>query len=79
MKNKTICDSIINSTGVILIYSQWIDAGLVPMALALEELGFSRAGQGQNLFKRKPAPSIDALTYETADVKKVILNRQTIL
>ena len=68
-KIKTICDTIINSTGVVLIYSQWIDAGLVPMALALEELGFSRTGKGQNLFKRKPAPLIDALTYETTNVK----------
>ena len=37
-KIKSICDQIIGSTGVVMIYSQYIDGGLVPIALALEEL-----------------------------------------
>ena len=49
-KIKKICETIIHSTGVILIYSQYIDGGLVPIALALEELGFIRSG-GNSLFK----------------------------
>ena len=28
--------------GIVLIYSQFIDGGIVPMALALEEMGFAR-------------------------------------
>jgi hypothetical protein len=53
-KIKTICDRILASTGVILVYSQYIDAGLVPLALALEEYGFVRAGTGTSLFQTKP-------------------------
>ena len=37
-KISNICDIIKISTGIVLIYSQFIDGGVVPMALALEEL-----------------------------------------
>ena len=53
-KIKTICDRIIHSKGVVLVYSQYIDAGLVPLALALEEIGFSRAGNTGSLFSTNP-------------------------
>jgi hypothetical protein len=59
-KIKTICDRILASTGVILVYSQWHDAGLVPLALALEECGFSRAGNVGSLFQTPPAPKARA-------------------
>ena len=49
-KIKSILDSILNSTGIILVYSQYLDAGLVPLALALEELGFGRL-KHMNLLK----------------------------
>jgi len=62
-KIKTICDRIINSTGVILVYSQYIDAGLVPLALALEELGFSRAGSVNSLFKTPPVNKKSGFNY----------------
>ena len=43
------------SKGVILIYSQYIDSGLIPVALALEELGFTRYGKdSKSLFKTPP-------------------------
>lgn len=43
------------SKGVILIYSQYIDSGLIPVALALEELGFTRYGKdSKSLFKTAP-------------------------
>lgn len=45
----SICENIKNSDGIILIYSQYIDSGLVPIALALEELGFKKYN-GKNLF-----------------------------
>ena len=41
-KMAKICDIITKSNGIILIYSQFIDGGVVPMALALEEMGFTR-------------------------------------
>jgi len=63
-KIKNICNSIINSKGIILIYSQYIDGGLVPIALALEELGFIRAGQAKSLFKTPPTKTIDAITFK---------------
>jgi len=39
-KIKKICEHILKATGIVLVYSQYIDGGLVPMALSLEELGF---------------------------------------
>ena len=48
-KIKNICESIHNSTGIVLVYSQYIDSGIIPMALALEEMGFDRYN-GKNLF-----------------------------
>ena len=54
-KIASICENVINSTGVSLIYSQYIDGGVVPLALALEELGFTRAGSGQTLLKSRPS------------------------
>ena len=58
-KIKSILDSIIDvrtnqvSEGIILVYSSFIDGGLVPMALALEEMGMNKYG-GKNLFASKP-------------------------
>lgn len=66
-KIAEICEAIKMSEGIVLIYSQYIDGGVVPMALALEELGFSRyshsyAGRHRHLFKRAPTTQIDATT-----------------
>ncbi len=47
-KIKSIMDHIMNSKGIVLIYSQYLDAGLVPLALALEELGFKRYGEDKH-------------------------------
>jgi Cdc6-like AAA superfamily ATPase len=64
-KIKNICDKIMISDGIILVYSQYIDGGVVPIALALEELGFTRysaAGANSSFFRSKPTGSIDAIT-----------------
>ena len=53
VKIKSILDHIMNSKGIVLVYSQYIDGGLVPMALALEELGMKRY-TNKNLFKTPP-------------------------
>jgi hypothetical protein len=64
-KIKNIMDKVMISDGIILIYSQYIDGGVVPIALALEELGFIRysvAGGNSSLFRSKPAQNIDSIT-----------------
>jgi hypothetical protein len=54
-KIKHICDCVTQSTGVVLIYSQYLDGGLIPMALALESLGITRHGSAdKSLFKTPP-------------------------
>ena len=43
------------SEGIVLIYSQYIDGGCVPIALALEEMGITRHGdRKKSLFKTPP-------------------------
>ena len=71
-KIKKILDSIystqdiIVSDGVILVYSQYIYGGLIPLALALEEMGFTRFSTASNksnqLFKERKTPPIDVRT-----------------
>ena len=63
-KIKTILDSIKNSNGPIIIYSQFIDGGLVPMALALESFGFRRYGDNKSLFKTHQTEELDINTYK---------------
>jgi hypothetical protein len=76
-KIKNICDYIYNketgvvSEGIILIYSSYIDAGVIPMALALEEIGFTRYGEkAKPLFKTPPVPVVDVRTMRPPDSKK---------
>jgi len=64
-KIKHITDKVMVSEGIILVYSQYIDGGVVPIALALEELGFTRysvAGGNSSLFRNKPTQNIDSIT-----------------
>ena len=77
IKIKSILDSIYEketnavSEGIILIYSQYIDSGLIPMALALEEMGFTRYGENSRpLFKTNPSPIIDVRTMQEPTDKK---------
>jgi hypothetical protein len=77
-KIKSIMDKILNletnkvSDGIILIYSQYIDSGLIPMALALEEMGFTRFGQTgiKPLFKNRPSEVVDVRTMQPPSDKK---------
>ena len=76
-KIKTICNYIYNketgvvSDGIILIYSSYIDAGVIPMALALEEMGFTRYGEkAKPLFKTPPTPLVDVRTMKQPTSKK---------
>lgn len=62
-KIKSICDYIKKSKGLVFIFSQYIDSGAIPIALALEEMGFTR-NSSASLFKEKVAPAIDYLNME---------------
>ncbi len=56
-KISNICEMIKKTEGIILIYSQYIDGGVVPIALALEEMGFTKYSHQspiKNLLKNKP-------------------------
>jgi len=66
-KIANICNILENSKGIVLIYSKYIEGGLIPMALALEEMGFSRYTKEEStksLFKEKPVPNINPLTMK---------------
>jgi len=87
-KIKCIIDKIYNadtdvvSKGIILIYSQYIDSGLIPMALALEEMGFTRYGQQgiKPLFKNRPSDVVDVRTMKPpADKKKFMPARYAMI
>lgn len=43
-KFAKVCDIIRNSQGIVLIYSQFVWSGVIPLAIALEHLGFKRYG-----------------------------------
>ena len=68
-KIQAICNSIYDSNndivsdGIIIIYSNYIDGGLVPMALALEEMGFTRFNEN-SLFENPPTSSVDVRTMK---------------
>ena len=80
-KIKNICECIYNSAtgdvseGIILIYSAYIDSGILPMALALEEMGLTRYGgsgnkRSKSLFKSLPCPVVDVKTMKPPTNKK---------
>jgi len=60
-KMSAIMHRVKKSEGIILIYSQFINAGCIPLALALEEMGIKRYGR-KSLFKKAPHPPIDYRT-----------------
>lgn len=70
-KIHNIVRSAITAHGIILIYSQYIDGGLIPIALALEELGYTRyigsGGKSRSLFKTAPTEPIDYKTFQPRD------------
>jgi len=66
-KISSICNTILKSKGIIIVYSQYIDGGVVPIALALEELGFTRYGSAAStkpLFSEPPTEPIDSISMK---------------
>ncbi len=68
-KIANICNCVRNSKGIVLIYSQYIDGGVIPIALALEEMGFSRYSSNPQynrpLFKNNKQETVDAFSFKT--------------
>jgi hypothetical protein len=65
-----ICDKIRNSEGVVFVYSQYIDGGAVPIALALESMGITRYGNVGSLFKKAPTGPLNVLTMKPRNGKE---------
>ena len=66
-KMHNICKIVKQTKGIILIYSQFLDGGAIPMALALEEMGFTRYCSDSSikpLLKEPPEP-IDSITMKS--------------
>lgn len=61
-KIHDIIENVQRATGVVLIFSQYISSGCIPIALALEHAGFSRYGDSKNLM------SDDELLREGIDI-----------
>lgn len=55
-KIKHICESVKKDQGIVMVYSQYLEGGLVPVALALEEIGFKKFGTKQ-LFRGTKKPT----------------------
>ena len=77
-KINQILSCIEKSTGIVLIYSQYLKSGILSMALALEEAGYQRYGQGSyNLLKNPTHPqkaqgSYILITGQTVDAEKMV-------
>jgi len=69
-KISYICDKIRNSEGIVFIYSQYIDGGAVPIALALESMGITRYGRTSSLFKTPPVEPLNVLTMQPKEEGK---------
>jgi hypothetical protein len=73
-KMHKICEHILNAIGIVLVYSQYIDGGLIPMALALEELGYKH--YTSSLFEpaihTKKKGTYAMITGDTSNSKEIV-------
>jgi hypothetical protein len=60
-KIKRIIDYVLNASGIVFVYSQFYYSGIIPLALALEHVGFNKHGGnlGQDLEVEQRAKLID--------------------
>jgi hypothetical protein len=78
-KIYNILKQVRESEGPIIVYSQYIPAGCIPVALALEELGVRRhPSDGKNLFKGVSTPPL-TLKYTNKEGVEVEYNPKYIL
>ena len=73
-KIHAVCRAIQESTGIILIYSKYIEGGLLPMALALEEMGLSRYSYSSHIksFLKTKQPPLDPLTMKPKNDNSIL-------
>ena len=64
-KIESIVTTILKSEGVTLVYAQFIDGGVIPLALTLESVGFKNAF-GPPLFAAPQSKPLDSTTMENA-------------
>jgi hypothetical protein len=50
----SVCKHALECEGIVLVYTEYIEGGAVPVALALEEHGFKRFGTGNNNLLMNP-------------------------
>ena len=63
-KMAAVLEAVMNSTGIILVYSQFLKSGIISLALVLEEAGITRLN-GPPLLKDLPSVSrLDAITMK---------------
>lgn len=56
-KIASVCESIRRATGIVLVFSQYIPGGCIPIALALEAMGLTRyTGAGGNQLWKERVP-----------------------
>ena len=70
-KIAAICNAIQNSTGIVLVYSRYLEGGLLPLALALEEMGISRYSYSSHVrsFLKEKQPVLNPLTMKPKTAK----------
>lgn len=61
-KIQRICEFIKSSTGIVVVYSNFNYSGVIPLALALEHVGFGRYG-GRNLLEGRKPTNLEPYTY----------------
>ena len=59
-KIAAVVDACASASGLVLVHTEYIPGGVLPLALALESRGFKRAGNRRSLFK---APQTEPLDY----------------
>lgn len=67
-KLQRLCDLIRNSRGIVVVYSQFVWGGIVPLAAALEHMGFQRHAASNILHKPdviKPRVSYPGIPFPT--------------
>lgn len=71
-KINAILDKVKQSTGIVFIYSEYLSSGLIPLALALEHMGYGKYGS-QNLWDQgtlqRPQP-IDSRGKPCSEAKQ---------
>ena len=81
-KIHSICQAVQRSNGMVLIYSRYLEGGLLPMALALEEMGLSRhctVEKNGNLMKKSSTNPIKPFYVKSSDSDKPFLGKYAMI